>query len=104
MMKNQSAPKYSLSGSSPSGQLRKPLPTDLPTPTPRHLNTSTLLDSIEAARILKIHPRTAIRMARRGELPGLRIGKLWRFRQPDLDDWLDAKVSSQLPSVLVNER
>jgi excisionase family DNA binding protein len=47
-----------------------------------------LLDSEEAAALLKIHPKTLQRMARRGEIPGIQIGKLWRFRASDLAQWV----------------
>jgi excisionase family DNA binding protein len=51
-------------------------------------------DSSEAAAYLRIHPRTLTRMARRGEIPSIHIGKLWRFRRTDLDEWLNSKVNS----------
>ena len=40
-----------------------------------------LLDSIEAAALLRIHPNTLKKMARR-------IGRCWRFRTSDLNEWL----------------
>jgi excisionase family DNA binding protein len=39
-----------------------------------------LLDSDQAASILKIHPKTLQRMARRRDIRALQIGKVWRFR------------------------
>jgi excisionase family DNA binding protein len=48
-----------------------------------------LLDSDEAAALLKIHPKTLQRMARRGEIEAIRIGKLWRFRASDLAHWIE---------------
>lgn len=36
-----------------------------------------LLDSDEAAVLLKIYPKTLQRMARNGEITGVQIGKLW---------------------------
>jgi excisionase family DNA binding protein len=47
-----------------------------------------LLDSEEAAALLKIHPKTLQKLARRGEVVGIKIGKLWRFRASALDAWL----------------
>jgi excisionase family DNA binding protein len=47
-----------------------------------------LLDSDEAAALLRIHPKTLQRMARRGEIPAIQIGKLWRFRASELSRWL----------------
>ncbi len=53
---------------------------------------SPVLDSEEAAALLKIHPKTLQRMARTGEIPGFQIGKLWRFRTTRLHEWLDKKA------------
>ena len=47
-----------------------------------------LLDSEQAANLLRVHPKTLQKMARRGEIHGTHIGKLWRFRASDLNDWL----------------
>ena len=47
-----------------------------------------LLDSLQAARLLRIHPKTLKKMARRGEIRAAHIGKLWRFRASDLHEWL----------------
>ncbi len=53
-----------------------------------------LLDSDEAAALLKIHPKTLQKMARNGEIAGVQIGKLWRFRASVLNDWLEHKMAS----------
>jgi excisionase family DNA binding protein len=47
-----------------------------------------LLDSTQAAQLLRIHPKTLQKMARRGEIHGTHVGKLWRFRASDLNDWI----------------
>ena len=47
-----------------------------------------LLDSIEAAALLRIHPNTLKKMARRGEIDARRVGRRWRFRTSDLNEWL----------------
>jgi excisionase family DNA binding protein len=61
-------------------------------PVQRVTNSSVLfeplLDSDEAAALLRIHPKTLQRMARRGQISGIHIGKLWRFRASDLDKWI----------------
>jgi len=48
-----------------------------------------LLDSTEAAELLKIHPKTLQKMARKGEIAAVQIGKLWRFRASALNEWLE---------------
>jgi excisionase family DNA binding protein len=52
-----------------------------------------LLDSTEAAALLRIHPKTLQRLARSGEIAGLQIGKLWRFRASVLNSWLSRKTN-----------
>jgi phage terminase Nu1 subunit (DNA packaging protein) len=43
-----------------------------------------LLDSDQAAAIVKVNKKTLQRHARNGLVVGLRVGKLWRFRASDL--------------------
>ncbi len=52
-----------------------------------------LLDSEEAAALLKIHPKTLQKLARQGEVAAIQIGKLWRFRASALNRWLE-KIAS----------
>lgn len=51
----------------------------LDSPHPPHV-FERLLDSEQAAAIIKVHPKTLQRYARHGIVAGLRVGKLWRFR------------------------
>lgn len=53
-----------------------------------------LLNSREAAKLLGVHPKTLMQMARRGEIPAVRIGKFWRFRASALDGWVRSAVDS----------
>jgi excisionase family DNA binding protein len=50
---------------------------------PAFLTTEEVLD------YLKVNPRTIYRLIRTGELPAVRIGRLWRFKRTDVDDWLE---------------
>jgi excisionase family DNA binding protein len=58
------------------------------------LTFEELLDSDEAAALLKIHPKTLQKMARNGEITGVQVGRLWRFRASVLNDWLEHKMAS----------
>ena len=53
----------------------------------------SLLDVVEAARLLRIHPKTLRNKARRGVIPGVQVGRLWRFRASALNEWLDEIAS-----------
>jgi excisionase family DNA binding protein len=47
-----------------------------------------LLDSQQAAELMHVHPETVKRRARRGEIPGLKFGKVWRFRASGLEEYI----------------
>ena len=49
----------------------------------------------EAAEILQVHPKSLVKWAREGKVPGKQIGTVWRFLPSQLDaflrgeDWRD---------------
>jgi excisionase family DNA binding protein len=46
------------------------------------------MDSAEAAGYLRVTVRTITEEAKRGRLPGRRVGKGWRFSRRGLERWL----------------
>jgi excisionase family DNA binding protein len=52
-----------------------------------------LLNTDEAAMLLRIHPKTLQRMARKGEIPAMQVGKLWRFSTSALLLWQEHKLA-----------
>jgi len=60
----------------------------------RELTFEQLLDSDEAAALLKIHPKTLQKMARNGEITGVQVGRSWRFRASIINEWLEHKMAS----------
>jgi excisionase family DNA binding protein len=52
-----------------------------------------LLDSKEAAALLRIHPKTLLAKARTGAVPAIHVGRLWWFRASALNDWLEKMAS-----------
>jgi excisionase family DNA binding protein len=50
---------------------------------------AAFLTTEEVLGYLKVNPRTIYRLIRTRELPAVRIGRQWRFRQSDLDEWLE---------------
>ena len=50
-----------------------------------------LLDSKEAAQFLAVNTKTLQRLARSGDVRGIKIGKLWRFSKEDLVVGPDSK-------------
>jgi excisionase family DNA binding protein len=52
------------------------------------LEQDELLTVEDVARILGVSTKTVYRMLDDGELKGIRVGRLWRVSQEDLDDYL----------------
>ncbi len=48
-----------------------------------------MVGTTEAARRLGCSPDTVLRMAQRGELPAVKVGKRYKFRPLDLAAYLD---------------
>jgi len=90
------------------GEQTRPAVSGLSGAGPQGLENSTefepVVDSEEAAKFLNINPKTLQKMARTGDVPAYRIGKLWKFRISDLDGWLRSRVISNCHSCRENER
>ncbi|WP_417667260.1 methylation-associated defense system helix-turn-helix domain-containing protein MAD1 [Pseudidiomarina sp.] len=43
----------------------------------------------EVADFLKLTEKTAYRLAAEGKLPGFKVGGSWRFKQSDIDAWIE---------------
>jgi len=82
--KTQSA---AATGAEPSRVRLQAFPTSAFCPEP-------LLDSSQAAAIMRIHPKTLQKLARRGTIRALQIGRVWRFRASVLDEWIEQKLAS----------
>jgi excisionase family DNA binding protein len=48
-----------------------------------------LLDLVEAAMLLRMHPRTLRAKARKRLVPAIQVGRRWRFRASTLNSWLE---------------
>jgi excisionase family DNA binding protein len=53
-----------------------------------------LLDVAEAAKLLRMHPKTLQKKARAGTVPRIRWGKQWMFRASSLDQWVRDQLES----------
>ena len=58
----------------------------------RHMGEATvtrIMNVDEVARYLRVVPDTIYRKARRGEIPAVKMGKVWRFPKETIDKWLN---------------
>ena len=61
----------------------------------------------QAADFLGVQPKTARALAARGEIPAVKVGKLWRYDETTLLEWLQLKARENLktcPSVVAKVR
>ena len=55
----------------------------------------TLLNVQEVAKQLKLNPRTVIRMAERGDLAAVKVAGRWRFRESDVETYLQFQTEDK---------
>lgn len=48
----------------------------------------TILTVQEVAAYLRLHAVTVYRMAQNGKLPAFRVGRRWRFKRDQIEQWL----------------
>jgi excisionase family DNA binding protein len=97
----RSAQEFQALTVSGGGQMRIPRPDRLdetaPVPkrarAPRTFRPEPLLDTDQAAAIIRIHPKTLQKLARRGVIRAVQIGKIWRFRASVIEDWIQQKLA-----------
>lgn len=53
------------------------------------------LNAIDAAAVLHADPETVLLLARKGDLPGAKIGKSWVFLRSDVLDYLSNRVRQE---------
>jgi excisionase family DNA binding protein len=70
---------------------KKPTASERLLPIVGRAGVEALMNSHAAAALLGVHPRTLQRMVLRGQIAGVQVGKLWRFRASAIDQWIDRK-------------
>ena len=55
------------------------------------------LTTEEVLAYLKVNLRTVYRLIKAGKIPAVRVGRQWRFRKTDIDDWLNNQRPSPEP-------
>jgi excisionase family DNA binding protein len=53
-----------------------------------------LLNSKQVGEVLGMHPKVVERMAKRGDVPAMKVGKFWRYRASALDGWINSRLQS----------
>ena len=56
-----------------------------------------MMTGAEVADLLRVSLDTVYRLAARGELPGLKFGRLWRFSESDIEECLRHRNEAKVP-------
>ena len=57
--------------------------------------TDQILTIKDVAIYLKLAEKTAYKLAAEGKLPGFKVGGSWRFKQADIESWIETKKTSK---------
>ena len=55
--------------------------------------TDQILTLKEVAAYLKLAEKTAYKLAAAGKLPGFKVGGSWRFKEKDIEFWIEKQKS-----------
>ena len=61
----------------------------------------------DVALLLQVDEKTVYRLTQKGELPGFKVAGSWRFKQADMDAWVERQktaVKASLKGVAVGKK
>jgi len=58
----------------------------------------SFLTTDEVLEYLQVNLRTVYRLIKAGKIPGVRVGRQWRFRRSDIDAWLVSQQTGAVPA------
>jgi excisionase family DNA binding protein len=56
--------------------------------------TDSLITAEEVAAYLAVSEAWVAEQARAGEIPAIKLGRYWRFRMSEIEEWLTARSST----------
>lgn len=58
--------------------------------------TDQILTIKDVAAYLKLAEKTAYKLAAEGKLRGFKVGGSWRFKQQDIENWIEEKKKTRM--------
>lgn len=62
-----------------------------------HVGIERPIDTKEVAEMLGVTPRTVTRLADKGEIPGFKVGDVWRFHRQDIVQYIEKQKRGRRP-------
>ena len=50
-----------------------------------------IMTTREVAKYLRLHEITICKLVKEGKIPGVRIGRVWRFDKQEVDLWIESQ-------------
>lgn len=65
-----------------------------------------LLTSEQVSKILQVHPFTVLKYLKAGKLKGIKLGRVWRIRESDVERFLEERsmASAEPPETFKKEK
>jgi excisionase family DNA binding protein len=74
--------------------MEKKPPASMSLNADRIVEIEPLYDSHEIAIRCRVSEKSLHRWARKGMIPAVKFGRLWRFRKSAIDEWINSKLAS----------
>jgi excisionase family DNA binding protein len=58
----------------------------------------------DVADLLSVHPMTVYRLLKQGRLPGVRLGRIWRFSRQAMERWESDQERRTLETLRISPR
>ena len=71
------------------GLISEEIPQEIRDGSNSSIGNGTLLTVDDVAKFLRLKPATIRSMARRGELPAIKLGRVWRFKRSSITQLLE---------------
>ena len=71
------------------GLISEEIPQEIREGSNSSIGNGTLLTVDEVAKFLRLKPETIRSMARRGELPAIKLGRVWRFKRSSITQLIE---------------
>ncbi len=66
------------------------------------MKNGAFLTTEEVIEYLQVNLRTVYRLIKAGKIPASRVGRQWRFRKEDIDDWLSKQATASVSALSPN--
>jgi PTS system nitrogen regulatory IIA component len=68
------------------------------------MSEDQLMSVKDLADYLSVNISTVYQWSQHGQVPAMKIGKMWRYRRADIEEWLNQRRSPAVEREVVSQR